>query len=313
MNKNIISGTVCIEYDASRCDIFLSAYANITRSKAQEIIDSGNFTVNGKIVKKNYKLSSGDTFTYIPPEPELTDAEPENIEIEIVYEDEYLAVVNKPKGMVVHPAAGNKSGTMVNALLYKLDGLSTVGGTIRPGIVHRIDKNTSGLLIVAKNDDVHIKLAKQIESHSFEREYRGIVVGTPKDATGTINAPIGRSTRDRKKMAVTEQNSKNAVTHYEVLQSYGKYSFMRFKLETGRTHQIRVHLSHIGHPILGDDVYGGARKEFEELQGQCLHAYSIGFIHPITGEKLYFESKLPDYFINTLKKIENRYGVIKDE
>lgn len=301
-------GIVAEAYEAVRADIFLSEVADVTRSKAQEIIEAGAFIVSGKAVKKNFKLSAGMSyeFTYTPDD--CYDVTPQDIPLEIVYEDEYLAVVNKPKGMVVHPAPGNKDGTMVNALLYKLSKLSSGGDAIRPGIVHRIDKNTSGLLIVAKDDKCHFELAKQIESHSFKREYRGIVVGTPKKNEGTIDAPIGRSLHDRKKMAVTDQNSKNAVTHYSVIESYGGYSFMRFVLETGRTHQIRVHMAYIGHPILGDDVYGGVRKEFPELCGQCLHAYSIGFVHPVSGKEMYFESKLPEYFTNTLKKLENKYG-----
>lgn len=309
MNENIISGIVESDFDGIRCDIFLSSTANVTRSKAQEIIDSGSFLINGRKVKKNYKVSAGDNYSFEMPKPELTEAIPQDIDIDIVYEDEYLAVVNKPKGMVVHPAAGNKDGTLVNALLYKLDGLSAIGGNIRPGIVHRIDKNTSGLLIVAKNDEAHLGLAKQIETHSFEREYRGIVIGTPKEAQGIINAPIGRSIHDRKKMAVTDVHSKNAVTHYEVLNSFGTYSFIKFVLETGRTHQIRVHCAYMGHPILGDDVYGGVRKEFAELEGQCLHAAVIGFIHPITGERMHFESELPKYFTDTLNKLNNKYCI----
>ena len=303
-NKGIISDA----YDSSRADVFLSEIADITRSKAQEIIESGAFLINGKTVKKNFKVSCGQAYEYEYVIDNDYDVVPQDIPLDIVYEDEYLAVVNKPKGMVVHPAPGNKDNTMVNALLFKLSKLSTGGDVIRPGIVHRIDKNTSGLLIVAKDDKCHFELAKQIESHSFKREYRGIVIGTPKQSEGTVDAPIGRSVRDRKKMAVTDVNSKNAVTHYSVLESYGGYSFMRFNLETGRTHQIRVHMAYTGHPILGDDVYGGERKEFSELCGQCLHAYSIGFVHPISGKEMYFESSLPEYFINTLKKLENKYG-----
>lgn len=301
-------GVVAEIYDLSRADVFLSDIADITRSKAQEIIELGAFFINGRAVKKNYKVTKGQEYEYGFVLDDDYDVVAQDIPIEIVYEDEYLAVVNKPKGMVVHPAPGNKDNTMVNALLFKLSKLSQGGDAIRPGIVHRIDKNTSGLLIVAKDDKCHQELAKQIESHSFKREYRGIVIGTPKKVEGTVDAPIGRSIRDRKKMAVTDINSKNAVTHYNVIESYGAYSFMRFQLETGRTHQIRVHMAYIGHPILGDDVYGGERKEFFELCGQCLHAYSIGFVHPVSGKEMYFETELPEYFMNTLKKIENKYG-----
>ena len=303
-NKGVISD----KYNSCRADVFLSETADITRSKAQEIIEAGALLIEGKAVKKNFKVTAGQQYEYEFVFDEGYDVVPQDIPLDIVYEDEYLAVVNKPKGMVVHPAPGNKDNTMVNALLYKLSKLSSGGDAVRPGIVHRIDKNTSGLLIVAKDDKCHQALAKQIESHSFKREYRGIVVGTPRQSEGTVDAPIGRSIRDRKKMAVTDMNSKNAVTHYGVIESYGGYSFMKFNLETGRTHQIRVHMAYIGHPILGDDVYGGERKEFSELCGQSLHAYSIGFIHPISGKEMYFETELPEYFVNTLKKLENKYG-----
>lgn len=222
--------------------------------------------------------------------------------MEIVYEDSELLVVNKPKGMVVHPAAGNPDGTLVNALLYHCQGrLSSINGVIRPGIVHRIDKNTSGLLIVAKTDSAHNFLAAQIKEHSFTREYEAVLTGGRlKTPTGTVDAPIGRSKYDRKKMCVTEQNSKHAVTHYEVLEELGQYSLVKFRLETGRTHQIRVHSAYIGHPVYGDDVYGKAVKGIE---GQCLHAKKIGFIHPATKEYMEFDSELPDYFQAVLKKL----------
>ncbi len=305
-NEN--KGVVSEKYNLIRADVFLSETADITRSKAQEIIEAGALLIDGKAVKKNFKVCAGNSYEYEFISEEDYNVIPQDIPLDIIYEDDYLAVVNKPKGMVVHPAPGNKDNTMVNALLYKLSKLSQGGDAVRPGIVHRIDKNTSGLLIVAKDDKTHLALAKQIETHSFKREYRGIVIGTPKQSEGTVDAPIGRSIRDRKKMAVTDTNSKNAVTHYSIIQSYGAYSFMRFNLETGRTHQIRVHMAYMGHSILGDDVYGGERKEFSELCGQCLHAYSIGFIHPVTDKEMYFESDLPEYLINTLKKLENKYG-----
>lgn len=301
---------VCDESDdGNRCDTVLAKKGNISRSKAQLIIDSGNCLLCGRAVKKNTKVSCGDCIEYVLPQEEPITATAQDIPIEIVYEDDDLAVVNKPKGMVVHPACGNRDNTLVNALLFKFGKLSDAGGEIRPGIVHRIDKNTSGLLIVAKTDNAHYELAKQIQAHSFTREYRAIVVGTPKQSSGTIDEPIGRSTKDRKRMAVTDIHSKNAITHYEVIKSYGKYSYVKFVLETGRTHQIRVHCAYIGHPVLGDDVYGGARKEFAELTGQCLHAAKIGFIHPSTGKYLEFRSDLPDYFKQTINKLENKFCI----
>ena len=235
------------------------------------------------------------------PDPVDTDAKPENIPIDIVYEDDSLLVVNKPKGMVVHPAPGNYSGTLVNALLYHCDGrLSGINGVIRPGIVHRIDKNTSGLLIVAKTDAAHSGLAEQIKNHSFTREYEAVALGRFKELSGTINAPIGRNPNDRKKMCVTYKNSKDAVTHYEVIEQYEKCAHLRLRLETGRTHQIRVHLSYKGHPVLGDEVYG---KIYSGIDGQCLHAKKIGFIHPIKSEYMEFDSVLPDYFKEILRKV----------
>ena len=230
------------------------------------------------------------------------DALPENIPLDIVYEDNDLLVINKPKGMVVHPAQGNYNGTLVNALLYHCgESLSGINGVIRPGIVHRIDKNTSGLLIVAKNDKSHIHLAEQIKEHSFTREYEAIATGYFKELSGTVDAPIGRHKIDRKKMCVTTENSRNAITHYSVIKQYNNLAYIRLKLETGRTHQIRVHMSYIGHSILGDDVYGKPYKAFE---GQCLHARKIGFIHPATNEYMEFTSELPEYFQKVLDKLE---------
>ena len=236
------------------------------------------------------------------PDPVELDVLPQNIPVEIVYEDDDLVVVNKPKGMVVHPAAGNPDGTLVNALLYHCKGrLSSINGVIRPGIVHRIDKNTSGLLMVAKTDYAHNHLAEQIKEHSFTREYEAIVCGRFKEKVGTIDAPIGRNKFDRKKMCVTPINSKNAVTHYEVIDEFGQYSLVRFKLETGRTHQIRVHSAYIGHSVFGDDVYGKAVKGIE---GQCLHAKKVGFVHPVSNEYMEFDSDLPEYFIKILSKLK---------
>ncbi|MBE6867982.1 MAG: RluA family pseudouridine synthase [Ruminococcus albus] len=273
----------------------------MSRSALQKLVSEGCVLVNGKAVSKNYKIKNGDIVTVDIPEPEELKAEPQDIPIDIVYEDDSLLVVNKPQGMVVHPAAGNPDGTLVNALMYHCKGrLSSINGVIRPGIVHRIDKFTSGLLMVAKTDKAHNFLAEQIKNHSFTREYNAICVGRFKDLTGTVNEPIGRSKFDRKKMCVTYQNCKEAVTHYEVLEEFGQYSLVRFRLETGRTHQIRVHSAFIGHPVLGDDVYG---KAYKGLEGQCLHAKKLGFVHPESGEYMEFDSELPEYFVKVLEKL----------
>ena len=290
------------ENAGERIDKLLSVQLpDMSRSALQKLVEDGAVLVGGKAVSKNYKLKNGDVITVEIPEPKELKVEAQDIPIDIVYEDECLLVVNKPKGMVVHPAAGNPDGTLVNALLYHCQGrLSSINGVIRPGIVHRIDKYTSGLLMVAKTDKAHNSLALQIKEHSFTREYNAICVGRFKDLTGTVNEPIGRSKYDRKKMCVTYQNSKEAVTHYEVLEGFGQYSLVRFKLETGRTHQIRVHSAFIGHPVLGDDVYG---KAFKGLEGQCLHAKKLGFVHPESGEYMEFDSELPEYFVKVLEKL----------
>lgn len=302
MNEFVIP----IENKGERLDKFISSNEefDLTRTAVQNLITEGMITVNGKKIAKNYVISGGETISVEIPEPVVLDVLPENIPIDIVYEDDYLLVVNKPKGMVVHPAAGNYTGTLVNALMYHCkDRLSSINGVIRPGIVHRIDKNTSGLLIVAKTDSAHLGLAEQIKEHSFTREYETIIVGRMKEYKGTIDAPIGRHHIDRKKMCVTDKNSKNAVTHYEVLEEFREHSYLKLRLETGRTHQIRVHLSYVGHAVLGDDVYGKPVKDFE---GQCLHARKIGFVHPITNEYLEFSSDLPDYFEEQLRKLRMR-------
>ena len=289
----------------ARIDKYISENAeNMTRSAVQKLIAEGCVTVNGKIPDKNLKLKTGDEITVNMPEPEICEALPENIPLDIVYEDNDLLVVNKPRGMVVHPATGNYTGTLVNALMYHCgDRLSSINGIIRPGIVHRIDKDTSGLLIVAKNDFAHNILAEQIKEHSFTRKYQAVVIGNVKDDTGTVNAPIGRHQTDRKKMAVTLKNARNAVTHYKVIARYNGYTHVELTLETGRTHQIRVHMAYIGHPVAGDPVYSG-KKYLTKLNGQCLHAYYISFTHPRTNEILAFSAPLPDYFTGFLKSIQ---------
>lgn len=278
-------------------------YPDLSRSAVQQLIEDGNILVNGKLLNKKSIVKAGDLIEVLLPEPKNLSLEPENIPLDIVYEDEHLLVVNKPKGMVVHPAAGNYSGTLVNALLYHCgDSLSGINGVIRPGIVHRIDKDTSGLLVVAKDDVSHKGLAEQIKSHSFTRVYNTVVVGNVKDDFGTVDAPIGRHPKDRKKQAVTDKNSKNAVTHFEVLERFNGFTFLKVKLETGRTHQIRVHMAYRGTPVAGDTVYGNPKKTYG-LQGQCLNASTIGFVHPITGEYLEFTSELPQYFKDFLRRI----------
>ena len=291
------------ESAGARIDKYISDnIAELTRSAVQGLIADGLVLADGKPVSKNYKLRGGETIEAEIPDPQAMDAVPEDIPLNIVYEDADLLVVNKPKGMVVHPAHGNYTGTLVNALLHHCgDSLSGINGVIRPGIVHRIDKDTSGLLIVAKNDASHLHLAEQIKAHSFTREYEAVACGAFKETEGTVDAPIGRHKTDRKKMCVTTENSRNAVTHYSVIKQYGGYAHVRLRLETGRTHQIRVHLAYIGHPVLGDAVYG---KPFKGIEGQCLHARKIGFIHPTTGEYMEFTSDLPDYFVSVLNKLE---------
>ena len=296
-----------IEHSGDRIDTVLSRSLTITRSAAQHLLEQGRVTdADGQTLGKSLRLAGGECVTVDLPDLEPCEAVAQDIPLDIVYEDNDLLVVNKPKGMVVHPAAGNPEGTLVNALLHHCpDSLSGINGVMRPGIVHRIDKDTSGLLIVAKNDKAHQGLAEQIKVHSFTRVYEAVIVGHLRDANGTVEAPIGRHPVNRKKMAVTDRNSKPAVTHYEVLEEFVGYSHVRLRLETGRTHQIRVHMAYLGHPVAGDTVYGGA-KQPAGLQGQCLHAKMIGFIHPITGDYLQFESELPPYFDEFLRKIRAR-------
>ncbi len=294
-----------------RLDNYVAGREDITRSASQKWIRDGCVTVNGKTAAKNYVLRAGDTVETEPPEPEYLSAEPQDIPLDVVYEDADLIVVNKPKGMVVHPAPGNPDRTLVNALMFHCgDTLSGINGVIRPGIVHRIDKDTSGLLIVAKNDAAHESLAEQIASHRFERCYRALVNGNLKDDEGTVDAPIGRSRTDRKKMAVVS-DGRHAVTHYRVLERLKGATYVELRLETGRTHQIRVHMASLGHPLLGDTVYGGGHTKDEQrlaelLSGQCLHALSISFVHPATGEYHHIESGLPLYFQAVLEDYRRR-------
>ncbi len=293
------------EEDKERIDVYLHEELKaFSRSYIQKLIKDGNVKVNGELVKSNYRLSCGDVVTVSAPEIREPDIEPEDIPLDILYEDEDVIVVNKPKGMVVHPAPGHDSGTLVNALLYHCgDELSGINGVMRPGIVHRIDKDTTGSLLVAKNDMAHRNLAGQLAAHSIHREYEAIVHGNLKDDQGTIEAPIGRSQTDRKKMAVNVKHAREAVTHYQVLRRFGNYTYVRCELETGRTHQIRVHMASIGHPVLGDPVYGPKSCPFPGLQGQTLHARTIGFIHPRTGAYMEFEAPLPAYFTDLLFKL----------
>ena len=296
---------ICTE-SGVRLDKFIAdADIGISRSAAAALIESGGVSLNGKGANKKQKLKENDEVTVQIPDPVPYEAKAENIPLDIVYEDSDLLVVNKPKGMVVHPAAGNYDGTLVNALLYHCgDSLSGINGVMRPGIVHRIDKNTSGLLIVAKNDESHKILSGQIKEHSFTREYEAVVWGNVREDEGTVNAPIGRNPNDRKKMCITPKNSKEAVTHYSVIARYKGYTHIRCVLETGRTHQIRVHMASLGHPVAGDLVYG-VKSERVAFEGQCLHAKKIGFVHPTTGEYMEFDSELPAYFNNFLTKLRN--------
>lgn len=289
----------------ARIDAWLtSMIPGLTRNAAQRLLTDGNVTRNGKAVKKNYKVTAGDLFLIEIPEISEVPLIPQNIPIDIVFEDDDVVVVNKARGMVVHPAPGHPDGTLVNALLYHCgDTLSGVGGEKRPGIVHRIDKDTSGLLIVAKNDAAHLALSAQLSDRSLSRVYRAVVTGNLREDSGTVDAPIGRHPNDRKKMAVTNIHARNAVTHWSVLERYKGYTHVRCKLETGRTHQIRVHMAHIGHPLLGDEVYGHAKLPEKGLIGQCLHAKELQFTHPRTGEAVHLDTDLPDYFKDVLNRL----------
>lgn len=286
------------EQEGERLDKFLSIiYPDQSRSFFQKLIKENRILVNDKPEKANYRIKSDDLINITIPDAVETQIVPENIPIDIIYEDEDILIVNKPKGMVVHPSAGHYSGTLVNAIMYHCkDSLSGINGEIRPGIVHRIDMDTTGSLIVCKNDESHINIAEQIKVHSVNRIYEGIVIGNLKDDEGTIEGPIGRHPIDRKKMCINEKNGKPAITHYKVLERFGNYTYVQFKLETGRTHQIRVHMASIGHPLLGDQLYSSGKSPYKNLQGQTLHAKTIGFIHPRTNEYVEFSAPLPDYF-----------------
>lgn len=287
--------------ESRRLDVYVSEISGLSRSHAVKLIEQGLVLVDGAVADKKLKLKQAQKVIITLPDPQPLETLPQEIPLDIVYEDNELLVVNKPKGMVVHPAAGNHEGTLVNALLHHCgDSLSGINGVIRPGIVHRIDKNTSGLLIVAKTDRAHTFLAEQIKAHSFTREYEAVVYGNLKADEGTVDAPIGRHPTQRKKMTVTDKNSKNAVSHYTVLERLNGFTHIKVRLETGRTHQIRVHMSHIGHPVAGDEVYG-PKKVIKTLDGQCLHARKIGFVHP-DGQYMEFSSDLPEYFVDFLRK-----------
>ena len=292
------------EKSGERIDKFLGGtLEGLSRSYIQKLLKEGNITVDSKAVKANYKLSEGDQIEVLIPDPEILDVLPEDIPLDILYEDDDILIVNKPKGMVVHPAPGHPNHTLVNAVMYHCGAnLSGINGVIRPGIVHRIDQNTTGSLLVCKNDHAHQILAEQLKEHSITRRYHAIVHGNLKADTGTVNASIGRHPTDRKKMSTKASNGRHAVTHYKVLERFGNYTYIECELETGRTHQIRVHMASIGHPILGDDVYGPAKCPFH-LEGQTLHAKVLGIVHPMTGEYMEFDAPLPEYFVELLEKL----------
>lgn len=304
-NKQIYEFNIIKDNENMRLDQFLATeLSDLSRSYIQKLIECENVLVNGKTcTTKKYKISEHDKIEISIPEPRELSIEAENIPLNIVYEDDDVLIVNKPKGMVVHPAVGNYTGTLVNAIMYHCGTrLSSINGVVRPGIVHRIDKDTSGLLMIAKTNRAHESLSEQLAEHSITRRYQALVYHNFKDDEGCIDAPIGRDPKNRLKMAVTEQNSKRAVTHYRVLERFGKYTLMELELETGRTHQIRVHMAHLKHPLVGDMVYG-PKKQTLPVEGQMLHAKVIGFVHPVTGKYMKFDSNLPDYFIEILNKL----------
>ena len=296
--------TITAEKAGERIDTLIAeSIEGLTRSAAQRLLEDGLVLLDGRSVKKNHKTSAGQVFTVEVPDPKEAEVTAQDIPLDVVYEDDDVVVVNKPRGMVVHPAPGHPDGTLVNALMAHCgDSLSGIGGVLRPGIVHRIDRDTSGLIIAAKNDFAHLGLSSQLKDHSLSRIYEAVVCGRVKNDTGTVNAPIGRHPTDRKRQAVTDKNSREAVTHYEVIARYNGYSHIRCMLETGRTHQIRVHMAHIGYPVLGDLVYGRKKPE-KGVSGQCLHARGLRFIHPRTGENIELWCELPDYFTEALSKL----------
>ena len=304
MDEELFFTTITAEESGERIDALLArSLPDLTRSRLQKLIEAGHVTVGNVPVKKNYRCCAGDIISVELPSLECAELVPQDIPLDIVYEDDDLIVVNKPRGMVVHPAPGHADGTLVNALLWHCgDSLSGIGGERRPGIVHRIDKDTSGLLTVAKNDFSHQALSLQLADHSLYRVYEAVVHGRFKEPSGTVDKPIGRHSVDRKRMAVTDKNAKNAVTHWELLHTYSAFSHIRCRLETGRTHQIRVHMAHIGHPLLGDGVYGAPSPE-KGLEGQCLHARMLRFVHPRTGEDVTLEAPLPEYFLEVLSRL----------
>ena len=297
--------TLTTDREGERLDAFLArSVPDLTRSAAQKLLEDGAVTLNGRPGKKNDRTAPGQTVTAVLPDPEPLDVRPENIPLDVVYEDDDVIVVNKPVGMVVHPAPGHPDGTLVNALLYHCgDSLSGINGVLRPGIVHRIDRDTSGLIIAAKNDKAHLALAAQLQDHTLARVYEAVAVGNLKEDSGTVDAPIGRHPVDRKKMAIDRRNGRPAVTYWSVLARYPGYTHVECRLETGRTHQIRVHMASIGHPLLGDVVYG-SKKPFPGLAGQCLHAKKLRFLHPSTGKLVEVECPLPQWFTDVLKKID---------
>ena len=297
------------EQEGERLDKYLSMiYPDFSRSFFQKLIKTGQVKVNDIPEKSSYSVREEDIICVTIPDAVQTSIEPENIPLDILYEDDDVLIVNKPKGMVVHPSAGHYSGTLVNGIMYHCqDSLSGINGEIRPGIVHRIDMDTTGSLIVCKNDESHIHIAQQIKAHTVNRIYVGIVCGNVKEDEGTIEGTIGRHPTERKKMAINVKNGKPAITHYKVLERFGNYTYMQFKLETGRTHQIRVHMAGIGHPLLGDTLYSSGRSPFKHLQGQTLHAQTIGFIHPRTGEYMEFSAPLPEYFEKLLYLLKNSH------
>ena len=301
---NLLTFTIKQEEPSVRIDRYLAEQGpEFSRSYLQKLLKEQKVTADGRPVKANYKIPPGAEIQVEIPDMEVPDIRPEDIPLDILYEDEHLLVVNKPKGMVVHPAAGHTEGTLVNAVMAHCgDNLSGINGVLRPGIVHRIDKDTTGALVICKEDAVHRDLAEQLKEHSIKRRYRAIVQGNLKEDEGTIEGPIGRHPTDRKKMAINYKNGKDAVTHYKVLERFGQYTYIECRLETGRTHQIRVHMTSIGHPLLGDTVYGSSKNPFH-LQGQTLHAMILGFRHPVTGEYIEFEAPLPDYFLKLLEKL----------